>query len=75
MFLQVLLPLGRAGGCKLPSSSFSTEGGEQPVSRALAPQHPGVCGAVEPGWGTASYLIFSSTLISLVILPVTNRES
>lgn len=77
VFLQVFLPLRRAGGCKLPSSSFSssTEGGEQPVSRVLALQHPGVCGAVEPGWGAASYLIFSSTLISLVILPVTNRES
>lgn len=72
VFLQVFLSLGRAGGCKLPSS-FSTEAAEQPVSRAPVLRHPGVCGAVEPGWGAASYLIFSSTLISLVILPVTNR--
>lgn len=71
VFLQVLLPLGRAGGSKLPSSS-STEAAEQPVSWAPALRHPGVCRAVEPGWGAASYLIFSSTLISLVILPVTN---
>jgi len=78
-FLQAFLPLEREGGCKLPSSS-STEAAEQPVSwvlahRAPALRHPGVCGAVEPGWGAASYLIFSRTLISLVILPVTNRES
>lgn len=70
---QVSLPLARAGGCNLPSSSCSPEAAEQPVRRAPALRHPELCGARELGWGAASYLIFSSTLILLVILPVTER--